>query len=405
MTLKCRAYGILIVELGTNKYRVGCEEEVGMNKLELCPACGVPLIVSGNLYWENNGVIMVKASPRNRFVFFESDTIDRLLEGIEEMIGLPIEHIVLESRSREARRYIERSFPPEMCEPVRDYIRKKTAGQSIPPEMERDLLQMFKGITQSIVDIGRAYGYGDQRLDDVWESGKTFPWRTQVIRNPHSALNFIGDQLGSIEAIEGMDMQIEYEETEAGTYRVDMYPGEHPVELTERLKRKRYDFKPGEIHYERCPQCEIPLDVSGSKWDVEGGTITDLETGRRMAIFGPLGMDAVFEDLETELGMVVDHEVIEAQRRYVKSEWSGHRWNMDGPAFQRMLALRGLGNLVGFEGDADRVRIRIQNSSLHLQMVGMVQALMELVYHLDESDLKWDLADDGDLSITVTVFR
>ena len=110
--------------------------EVGMNGLELCPACGVPLIVSRNLYWDSNGVIIVKASPRNRFVFFESDTIDHLLAGIEEMIGLPIEHIVLESRSREARRYIERSFPPEMCEPIREYVSKKTAGERTVSTLE-----------------------------------------------------------------------------------------------------------------------------------------------------------------------------------------------------------------------------------------------------------------------------
>jgi hypothetical protein len=135
---------------------------------------------------------------------------------------------------------------------------------------------------------------------------------------------------------------------------------------------------------------------------VEKGTIADPETGRRMVIVGPLGMDAVFEDLEAELGVAIDEEVIEAQRRYVRSTWSQDRWNKDGPAFQRMIVLRGLGNLTGFEGDADHVTIRIENACLHLQMVGMAQALVELVYHLDDSDINWELADDGDLTITVS---
>jgi hypothetical protein len=376
-----------------------------MNELELCPSCGVPLIVSRNLYWEANGVIAVKASPRNRFVFFESDTIDQLLKGIEEMIGLPIEHIVLESRSREARRYIERSFPAEMRKPIQDWVGKRSRGEYVPPETEENMLAISRGVTQAVIDIGRAYGYGDQRLDDAWESGGAFPWRTQVIRNPHSLLNFIGDNLGSVEAIEGVDMQVSYEMIGEDTCKMEIYPGEHPVELKERLKRKRYEFKPGEIHYERCPQCEIPLEVSSRRWDVEKGTIADPETGRRMAIFGPLGMDAVFEDLEAELGVAIDEEVIEAQRRYVKSTWSQDRWNKDGPAFQRMIVLRGLGNLTGFEGDADHVTIRIENACLHLQMVGMAQALVELVYHLDDSDVTWDLADDGDLNLTISVKR
>lgn len=373
-----------------------------MDGLELCPACGVPLIVGNNLYWEGNGVITVKASPRNRFVFFESETIDQVLKGIEEMIGMPIEHIVLESRSREARRYIERSFPPELREPIRDYVREKSGGAHIPPQKEGEILAFCRGVTQSVIDIGRAYGYGDQRLDDTWEGGAAFPWRTQVIRDPHSALNFIGDQLGSVEAIEGAHMQVRYEETDAGTFRVELFPGEHPVELRERLRRRRYEFKPGGIDYERCELCEVPLDVSRRRWDVERGTITDPETGRRMAIFGPLGMDAVFEDLEAELGVAIEEEVIEAQRLYVRSAWGRDRWNLDRHAFRSMLALRGLGNLTGFDADADHASVRIENSCLHLQMVGLTQALVELVYGLDGSAVAWDVAEDGDLTITVS---
>jgi hypothetical protein len=379
--------------------------EVAMNELELCPGCGVPLIVSRNLYWDTNGVIVVKASPRSRFVFFESDTIDEMLKGIEDMIGLPIEHIVLESRSREARRYIERSFPPALCEPIRDYVSRKTAGENIPPETERGLMEMFKGVTQSIIDIGRAYGYGDQRLEDAWERGEAFPWRTQVIRNPHSKLNFIGDQLGSIEAIEGLDMKVEYTEMESGAYRVSMWPGGHPVGLAERLKRKRYDFKPGEILYDRCSECEIPLEVASRDWDIQKGAITDPATGWRMAVFGPSPMDAIFDDLEAELGEAIPEMVIEAQRRHIKSAWSSEAWNRPEKTFQHMFAVRGLGNLVDFEGDSDHLSVRIENSCYHLPVIGTIQALVELTYRVDGSDLAWELSEDGDLSVNVAMLR
>lgn len=328
-----------------------------------------------------------------------------MLKGIEDMIGLPIEHIVLESRSREARRYIERSFPPALCEPIRDYVSRKTAGENITPETERSLMEMFKGVTQSIIDIGRAYGYGDQRLEDAWESSGDFPWRTQIIRNPHSKLNFIGDQLGSIEAIEGLDMKVAYVEMETDAYRVDMQPGEHPVGLVERLKRKRYDFKPGGIIYGRCSQCEIPLDVASRVWDVASGTITDPDTGWRMAIFGPSPMDAIFDDLAAELGEAVPETVIEAQRRHIKAAWSSEAWNRSGGTFQHMFAVRGLGNLVDFDGASDRLSIRLENACYHLPVIGTIQALVELAYRAEKSDLIWELSDDGDLSVTVTLLR
>jgi hypothetical protein len=292
-----------------------------------------------------------------------------------------------------------------LCEPIRDYVVRKTAGEDIPRDTEQGLMEMFKGVTQSIVDIGRAYGYGDQRLEDAWESGGDFPWRTQVIRNPHSKLNFIGDQLGSIEAIEGLDMQVEYVETEVGTFRVDMRPGEHPVGLAERLKRKRYDFKPGGILYDRCSECKTPLDVASRVWDVRGGTITDPNTGWRMAIFGPSPMDAIFDDLEAELGEAVPQVVIEAQRRHISAVWRSEAWNRPGETFQQMFAVRGLGNLVDFEGDGDHLSVRIENACYHLPVIGTIQALVELAYCVERSSLVWEFSDDGDLSVTVTVFR
>ena len=374
-----------------------------MNELELCPACGVPLIVSRNLYWENNGVIAVKASPGGRFVFFESDTIDQMLKGIEELIGLPIEHVVLESRSREARRYIDRSLPPELRKPFQDLVEKESSGSDIPPETKENLLALCMGVTQAVVDIGRAYGYGDQRLSDTWESSSALPWRIPVIRNPHSLLNFIGDQLGSVEAIEERDMQVRYEETEADTYRIEIYPGAHPVELKERLKRRRYEFKPGELQYERCTECEIPLEVAKRKWDVKEGTITDIDTGRRMAIFGPSAADAIFDDLEAELGESIPEMVIEAQRRYIRSAWGAERWNMSGAAFRQMMAVRGLGSIVHFNGDRDHLSLTIENSCFHLPIIGTIQALVELAYRAENSNVEWELAGDGDLSLTVTI--
>lgn len=73
----------------------------------------MPLMISREHIWGSNGVISLAESAHNRMVFYESETIDRLFRGIEGMIGIPIEHIAIESRRRETRRFIERSLPPE----------------------------------------------------------------------------------------------------------------------------------------------------------------------------------------------------------------------------------------------------------------------------------------------------
>jgi hypothetical protein len=375
-----------------------------MDLIETCGTCGVPLIVSSGLNWEGNGVISLSNSPKNRMVFFECEPIDRLFKGIEDLIGVPLEHIVVESRGRETRRYIQRAFPPDIRK-VMEGRGGRTEGQGLDlgPDELQALLATMKTVTGSIIDISTAYGYGDQRMGDGWDRGDDFPWRTQKIRHPYSILFIAADNLGSVEAFEDADMRVSYKETAPDEYEVEVYPGAHPVELADRLKRKRYDFGPGDIEYERCGECGVPLVVSYRKWDTAHGTITDPETGRRFAFFGPLGMDAIFEDLEAELGEAIPSVIIEAQRRYIKNAWDIESWNKDGATFQQMLALRGLGNITTFDGQHTHLTIVVENACLHLPMIGTAQALVELVYKADSSTCEWELTEDGVLTLTVTV--
>ena len=160
-----------------------------MERIKVCDKCGVPLMVSGELSWDDNGLISSKSSPKNRWVFYESENIDPLFAGIEELIGMPIEHIVIESRRRETKKYIERAFPPE----VRGQLglggeAGEESGLPLTEEEKETRIAISKTLTQSVMDVGRVYGYGDQWLSDNWESGDEHPWRSGFVRNPYSLL-------------------------------------------------------------------------------------------------------------------------------------------------------------------------------------------------------------------------
>ena len=194
-------------------------------------------------------------------VFFESEPIDSLFRGIEELIGMPIEHIVIESRARDTRRYIERVFPPA----VRSILEGKGGrlegqGLDVSAEERETLLATMRVITKSIIDIAKAYGYGEQKPGELWDQGGDYPWRNQYLRKPYSLLFLAADNLGSVEAFESTDMWVKFREVSKEEYVTDVYPAEHPVGLQERLRRKRYEFKPGDISYEKCPECGMPLD-------------------------------------------------------------------------------------------------------------------------------------------------
>ncbi len=374
-----------------------------MKKVELCPQCRIPLMISKELRWEDNGLITVARSPANRMVLYESRVIDNLFRGIEELIGMPIEHIVIESRRREVRRYIEKKFPPWIR---RSFLLLKDhmVGEGLVTRaVRKPVLLIAKKVTMRVMEIGTMYGYGYCVPGEPWGTGDPFPWRNNVISRPYSVPFWVADALGSAEAIEGEDLWARYEKLGEESYRVVAYPSEHPVELRERLRRRRYPFKPGNIAYERCPACGLPVELGRYRWDTEEGTITDTENGWRMAIFGPSALEAVLDDLQSELGEEIPQVIVEAQRRYVKERTSEMNWRRGGTTFNRLAALRGMGNLTFFEADEKHLSLTIENSCLPHLMVGMAQALYEIALNLEKTTCEWEQSEDGDLHIEVRI--
>ncbi len=240
--------------------------------MERCAYCGLPALIGQAHRWEPNGVIALANSPQNRLVFFECESIDNIFRGIEKLVGVPIEHIVIESRRREVKKYIQRSLPPEVREMIaraRDAYREGITGSD--PAGERILREITMTITREIMEIGRIYGYGDSQPGDTWEKGDPFPWRSNVVRNPYSVPFWAADALGSNEAVEEIDQWVRYERLDEDTYLFVTYPAEHPLELKERLKRRRYSFKPGDIVFERCEGCGLPAELARYEWKPEKG--------------------------------------------------------------------------------------------------------------------------------------
>ena len=100
---------------------------------DVCQTCGVPLGISSGL---SSGVISLSTSPLARMVFYESDLIDNLFHGIEEIIGISIRHLVVESRRRDTRKFIEASFP--------DHINKMRQTRSL--RKSHQVLDMIKAV-------------------------------------------------------------------------------------------------------------------------------------------------------------------------------------------------------------------------------------------------------------------
>ena len=376
-----------------------------MPELEVCKTCGVPSVISTILSWGDNGIISVSYSPKARMVFYESVDIDNVFRGVERLIGEPIEQIVMERRRRDTRKFMERVFPEEI-ERMSSFLGEDRVGEvsSVEPSKRHEMPKTGELLFSPAITFGTVYGYGDIRYSELWEFWDTSPWRNQIICNPYSIIFFSADMLATVEAFEQRDMRIKYEKICDDVYLISALPGEHPIELADRLKRKIYETKPGDISYECCPECGVPQDVARYRWNLEEGTIIDPNTGRRMAFFDPAAVDLVFEDLKAELGESVPEAIIEAQRHYAKLSMSGESWRRSGFDFKAWAAMRGLGNITAFKSDEKRLTLTLENPSMHLAVVGMAIALYELAWNTYCSTHEWHITDDGDLVITLELY-
>lgn len=258
-----------------------------MAKIDLCEKRGVPLMVSKMQTWHENGVISEIKDPDHRMLFFKSENLDNVFRKIEEIIALSIERIVVEAQSRVTREYIEMLIPKAVRKII--YFLKPGA------------------IVQKMAIMARTHGYGNVKIIEAKARRVPFfgPRDDHIlmtVKRPYSIFRWTGDNLGGIEAVSGRECTVTKEKIAENASRLEMKIGAHPSELKERLAKRQYVVKPGNFKLERCPACGIPSDVARCRWNIEDGLIIDPDTGRRMAIFGPAGLEAAFDALEDELG-------------------------------------------------------------------------------------------------------
>lgn len=354
-----------------------------MEGVDFCPECGVPRQFVENHTWLDNGVIVQSTDRKHRMVIMESENLDNLYRGIEEIIGIPMERIVIETKRRATREYIDRLVPEE----VKDMVFRK--------ELDIELL------IQANNNIARIMGYGDVHVKGYRLEFDEGDYLEEEVKHPYSIPMWCGDLAGAVEAVTRRDNDVEYRMISPDAVEIKAFPAEHPPQFQGRLELKDYHLLEGEVGLDRCKTCGGPLGLSVLKWTLDDGIINDTTTGRRVVMLGPAYQEAVFEELERELGEEIPHAIVEAQRRFVRSGFYRVKEIESEEQFRKLLALRGLGNLRTLALEGDRLRVRLENAALHLLIVGLLQGYLETLTGRD-SDAEWDLTPEGALELEIT---
>jgi len=355
-----------------------------MNDTKYCPECGVPDYITGEHSWMNNGDIVHSRDQKRRVVFVESEHIDPLLGGIEELLGQSIEHIVIASVQENIRAPFSLFVPRDLRERVRSH------------EMD------YRPILDTFADISLNMGRGRLEVLDLRYERDKDDFCTFRMTEPFSLPLNCGARAAGVEAILGYAHCVRYEQVSPKVYDITVYPATQSQDL-ERMFRDDYRHRKGDVSLERCRNCGGPEALAAYDWRSNtNGVIVDSSTGRRMVVLAPYELDPVFQELEYELGPTIPNVVVEAMRRYTSAGFSS-LWDgaMEEDDFRAQFALRGLGNVREVKARKSGLKLRIDNTVLHLLIVGSIQGAFEAVTGTS-SRVEWELSPNRELEVEVT---
>jgi hypothetical protein len=351
-----------------------------------CPECGVPMHISQEHSWLSDGSIVQTRLPESRIAFLESDNWDPIFRSISELIGIPIEPMVIDTCRRTTLGY--------MRQLVTDEIREMLLQGQLPLE------QVF----QTTFELVRVSGTADPSFVDARLEQKGDDFLIIRYRNPFSVPLMVGILAGTVESYTGAKVGVSYKRLPPDSIEVKVFEAEHPRELKGRLQLQRYRATEGGIQLDRCRSCGVPLALSNYKWNIGAGVINCSKTGRRMSIAAsPAMIDAIFSELAKELTEEVPELAVESQRRFVRNGPYLVSNITDEDDMRRGLALRGLGELTHFKMSRKGVRVTLDHSTMHLWIVGLTQGLYELATG-EESEVEWELSENASLEVNVVPF-
>ncbi len=261
--------------------------------MKRCGDCGVPKRVSAKHHWRDNGVIVTQGTEL-RGIFVESGLLCSVLSGIEERLGIPIEHIIIDAKRRDAKIYVD-----NMLKGARGRLTR---------------MKLFRRAAYSyMVKQAAAIGLAEVTILD-YRPGESLDLEMGYVYNP--AL-FAGDVSGAFESIEGVRAKVD-RTNKGGSLQMTVraWP-EAPEE--ERLKLEEETWAHALTSFQRCPSCGVPRELSRWRWSVDECRISDEATGEWLIYVDTAGINAVFRELERELGEDIPKMVADLSRDfYVK---------------------------------------------------------------------------------------
>ena len=342
-----------------------------------CKQCETPLVFARNVVWTGGGTIVSGRITDLRLFFIEIDELLNLLSYLSELLGIPIDNILIAAERPIGQELLESTFPPRLASITR----------GIPKPFQ---LQVFVNAVFSRVSAyARCMGYGSTTLIEF--EGKR---RALVrVRNAHSLPLIIGDCIGAFQVMQGVNMAVTWKKENGTTLIEFRQTDEQPYDIP----ITRSEFMPGQVDLPLCPACKVPLSVSENfEWDTLNGIITNRRTAYREAFLSVQGINAIFAEMERELGEKVSNMVAQRQAELMRERMSKRNLEEEGGIMRLFeeLRMRGMGNPVEVEEAGKQLKVKVENPFNDALMAGRIAGYYEAVEKV-KSRVTWVTSEEG----------
>jgi len=321
--------------------------------------------------WRDDGIVESKMGAA-RGVFIERDAFTGTLDGIEEALGVPIDHIVIDAKRRDAKLYV-------------DDVVSGLMGVMARLRPLRRLGYMI------MIQQAAAIGLAKARVLE-YEPGKKF---TGMARPAYHPVLFVGDVCGAFESFERMRARPHYGVVGETLY-MELYPDES-LPSEDRLELEKTPEVSARADYDRCASCGVPRRMKELRWALKEGKIYDRNTGEWIIYIDVEGLNTILRELERELGetipgLVADHAFGYYRRLLERSAGTG----FSDLAFMKA---RGLGVPEAESPTPEQLAagVDIRNALNAPMVAGMVAA----VCGGDKPEFDWEIPEPGIVKVKV----
>jgi hypothetical protein len=349
-------------------------------KLYKCKVCGFCKQLSTFMNFNDNGTITERLQQDFRALWIEADFITEVFRRIEGDLGVSVQNIIFEAQKTSSKAVINSN------------IKGMFAAGRMP---------VARGIAVSVfcdLAIWTGMGYAETVVYKPKKYGEA------ILRNPFNREMMAANIVGAFEGLEKRPYRHTWV-NKRGEELVLVRPDPTRKNADDYMKIVTVKPKPGNRNFERCPDCGVPLGLSGLDWQEEKGIVMEMRRGVRMVFIDAYLPSLVFKELTREFGELVYPTVVDAMKNF-SLKWLKAEFLADKDAGQfedrdrfyaavlETIALRGQGNPVDISAQGDSMSVTVENPYNEHILAGHLQAMYELGEGR-RSNVDWDFLDEA----------